>query len=70
MLYTAIDAYRVDEEREINNHGSIRIVGENENEKQKESTKHNNFLDATSNNKVDPNFRDYNLVHRLVQKLE
>ena len=47
LLYTAIDAYRMDENREVNNHGSVRIVNETEIENNCKEKKINNFLNAS-----------------------
>ena len=47
LLYTAIDAYRMDENREVNNHGSVRIVNETENDNNCKEKRINNFLNAS-----------------------
>ena len=56
MLHTAIDSFRVDDNRTINHHGRMRTIGD----KQK-NVEINNFVEDHGD---EPLARDYNLVQR------
>ena len=57
ILHTAIDSYRVDENRTVNHHGQVRRVGNHK--------AHNNFFEKNLNGNGESKIvRDYGLVQR------
>ena len=62
MLHTAIDSFRVDDNRTINHHGRTRTIGD----KQK-NVEINNFVEDHGDDTLG---RDYNLVQRYRTKCQ